>query len=160
MGDSTLSKQSWPNVARPSLYSEELADEICEAIALNTKGLEHICNERADFPEASVVRRWILKKPEFCTKYALAKEQQMDLMGGEILTISDEEPVSILTFGENGTKECVDGAGIQRNRLRVDTRKWLMSKLAPKKYGERNNLSLSNPDGSPIQFTTKSILEE
>ena len=40
---------------------------------------------------------------------------------------------------------------IQRSRLRVDSRKWLASKLAPKKYGDRLAAELSGPDGGPIQ---------
>jgi len=38
-------------------------------------------------------------------------------------------------------------------RLRVDSRKWLASKLAPKKYGEKVSAELSGPDGGPIQET-------
>ena len=42
-----------------------------------------------------------------------------------------------ITFGENGSKECIDNAGIQRNKLRVDTRLKLLAKWNPRKYGER-----------------------
>jgi hypothetical protein len=59
---------------------------------------------------------------------------QMELMATEILDIADD--------GSNDTYETDDGEKvnqdhINRSRLRVDTRKWLMSKLAPKKYGEK-----------------------
>ena len=76
----------------------------------------------------------------------------MEALAEEIFEIADDKPIATITFGENGVKTCVDAAGVQRNRLRVDTRKWVMSKLAPKKYGEK--LEHSGPDGGPIQIVS------
>ena len=45
----------------------------------------------------------------------------------------------------------VNGEAIQRSRLRVDARKWLLSKLAPKKYGDKIETTLQGPDGGAIQ---------
>ena len=45
-----------------------------------------------------------------------------------------------LTITETFTK---NSESVQRSKLRVDTRKWLMSKLAPKKYGEKVDLEHS-----------------
>lgn len=88
-------------------------------------------------PNCSTVFLWLLRHKEFSEQYTRAREAGMDAMAEEILDIAEEKPMATITFGENGIKECVDNAGIQRNRLRVDTRKWLMSKLAPKKYGDK-----------------------
>jgi len=40
---------------------------------------------------------------------------------------------------------------VARSRLRIDARKWLASKLAPKKYGDKVAAELSGPDGGPIR---------
>lgn len=58
----------------------------------------------------------------------------MDALAEDILEIADDEK-----------------ADVNRARLRVDTRKWLMSKIAPKRFGERRAHELSGPNGGPIQ---------
>ena len=66
------------------------------------------------------------KHESFAERYARARTTQMEAMAEEILAISDD-----------------DEAEKQRSKLRVDTRKWLMSKLAPKKYGDKLDLNHS-----------------
>jgi hypothetical protein len=69
----------------------------------------------------SSFKEWMNADPSLAAKYARAREALLDFMANEILTISDEVPPTVLE--------------VARARLRVDTRKWLLSKLAPKKYG-------------------------
>jgi len=45
-----------------------------------------------------------------------------------------------------------NGENIQRSRVRIDTRKWLASKLKPKKYGDKVDLTHGGPDGGPIKI--------
>lgn len=105
-------------------------------------------------PGASTVFRWLRTYSEFREQYEKAKEESADALAEEILDIAD-----------NGTndfmeKENNDGStwweyrteAVQRSRLRVDTRKWIASKLKPKKYGDRTNLDHTS-DGKPINFT-------
>ena len=80
-----------------------------------------------------------------------AKEQQMQLIGCEILEIADEMPTCTVPDPDGGVSARIDNAGIQRNRLRVDTRKWLMSKLAPKTYGDKVQTEVTGANGGPIQ---------
>ncbi len=61
------------------------------------------------------------------TRYARAKELAMDALADQIFDISDDVPT--------------DKDAIAKARLQVDTRKWVMSKLAPKKYGTHATLS-------------------
>ena len=65
----------------------------------------------------------------------------MELIANELIPIADELPVCQVPDPDGGVSERIDPAGVQRNRLRVDTRKWLMSKLLPKKYGENQHWS-------------------
>ena len=49
-----------------------------------------------------------------------------------------------MTIGhDDSTREVADNEWINRSRLRVDTRKWLMGKLAPKKYGDKVQQEIS-----------------
>lgn len=70
-------------------------------------------------------------------QYARAKGAQLEAMADEMVQISDEALVGTITKEtKDGTFQEV-GDNVQRAKLMVDTRKWLLSKLAPKKYGER-----------------------
>lgn len=110
---------------RPTKYTPELGDEICEAIA-NKTPLARLCNERDHLPAARTVYRWLREHDEFCQNYARAKEEQADLMVEEMLEIADE----------------TDREDVQVARLRVDTRKWAASKFKPKKYGDLSKVEL------------------
>ncbi len=72
---------------------------------------------------------------DFRKRYAISREQQAERMAEELLDIADD--------GSNDTqvdekgRRIVDFDHINRSRLRVDTRKWIASKLLPKKYGDK-----------------------
>lgn len=115
---------------RPSVYSPELAEEICARLA-SGEGLRKIC-ESEDMPNASTVHLWVLQDREgFSKQYAQARAIQAEVMFDEILEISDESRKDIL--GDDKS----DNARVQAHKLRVDTRKWYMSKVMPKKYGDK-----------------------
>lgn len=84
--------------------------------------------------------------------YARARELQGELLAEQILPISDDGSADMVTrYREDGSEyQAVDQEHINRSRLRVDARKWLASKLAPKKYGDRTAMELSGPGGAPI----------
>ena len=124
---------------RPSLYTPELAARICEELA-SGQSLRSIC-ERNDMPASSTVFLWLSKLPEFSEQYARAREAQANVMAEEILSIADGS----------------SNEAIPKAKLQVDTRKWLMSKMAPKKYGEKITQEQTGADGGPI--VNKHIVE-
>jgi hypothetical protein len=93
-------------------------------------------------PASSSVLRWLATQPEFREKYARAREVQMDAMAEEIIAIADDTSLD-LEFDEKGDPRA-NHEFIQRSRLRVDARKWLMAKLAPRKYGDKQHLEVSS----------------
>lgn len=117
---------------RPSLYTEEIADMICEKL---TEGLSlrKIC-QIDSFPKASAIYTWLDKYPEFAEKYTRAREVATEDMLEEILEIAD-----------NPTLDA------QEKRVRIDTRKWAMGKLKPKKYGDKQTLEHGNKDGEALK---------
>lgn len=122
---------------RPTDYNDEIVDKICKRIS-GGDSLVAICRE-AGFPSTNTVFQWIAKHAEFHDKYARAREAQTDAFAAEILDIADNG-TNDYTEGEDGS-ERVNHDNINRSKLRVDTRKWLMSKLQPKKYGDRLDLN-------------------
>ncbi len=128
---------------RPSSYNEEIAAAICTRIAAG-ESLRKICDSEG-FPHRDTVHYWLFSQqyPIFSDQYAAAREAQMEYWSEEIVEIADEEPLCTVELKDGAQRTAVDNAGVNRNRLRVDSRKWLMSKLAPKKYGDNASLNVS-----------------
>lgn len=124
---------------RPTLWSQELSDRICKEISLG-KSLRTVCgtdeNPKEDMPDIVTILRWLREKEEFRTQYERAKEESADLLTEEMLDISDNDVVQ----GDDKS----DSARVQQSRLRVDTRKWIASKLKPKRYGDKLDLTSNN----------------
>ena len=140
-----------PRIGRPTLFTEDMADEICSRI-VQGESLNRICRDE-HMPEVRSVYRWLRSNDSFCQLYTRAKEDQADTLADEIQDISDERPMlTIMTDDE--TVEKLDPVGINRNRLRVDARKWIASKLKPKKYGDRQILA-GDPE-NPLEVNQRS----
>lgn len=124
-------------MARPSDYTQELADNICAQLA-NGLSLRTVCLAD-DMPDKSTVFRWLRTNKEFCDQYTRAKEESADALVEEMLDISDDGANDYMTrdYTNGGSEMVVDHDHISRSRLRIDTRKWIASKLKPKKYGEK-----------------------
>jgi hypothetical protein len=107
-------------------------------------------------PHVSTVLRWIAddKHKQFREQYAHAREAGLEQMADEILEIADETSHDTLVT-EHG--ERANSEWIQRSKLRVDARKWILSKQLPKKYGERTTLvgDNENPLIPPIDDTER-----
>ncbi|WP_133239291.1 hypothetical protein [Microvirga sp. KLBC 81] len=108
-------------MGRPKVLTKELKDEICARV-IDGETIRQIAAE-AHMPDARTIYRALAAEDEeeFRQQYARAKEFQLYRMEDELLEIAD----------------AADGESVQADRLRIDTRKWIMSKRAPKKYGER-----------------------
>ena len=121
---------------RPSSFTKETADIICERIS-NGESLREICRSD-DMPSKTTVMRWLGSNEAFRDQYARAREAQADHFADEILEIADDGTNDWMTRGVGEDATTVpDHEHISRSKLRVDARKWLMSKMAPKKYGDR-----------------------
>ena len=70
----------------------------------------------------------------------------------EILEIADNTSgdVTVIENEDGSTSEKVNQEVVNRAKLRVDARKWLAARLAPKKWGDRLAHEHVGPDGRPI----------
>lgn len=119
---------------RPTIYSEKLAQRICDLVSTHDLGLPKLCRQYPDLPEPQTINAWRREKPEFSSKYAQAKMEQSELMAESITDIADD--LAECVYHEHGTPK-VDSGMVAMARLKIDTRKWLASKLAPKIYGDK-----------------------
>lgn len=125
---------------RPEIWSQELADKVCEKIAQGYS-MRTVCASD-DMPAISTLFKWIREKPEFTQQYARATEERTEAMAEDILDIADDGSNDLMTIQKGDVTYEVENREVtNRSRLRVDTRKWLMSKMKPKKYGEKLDLT-------------------
>lgn len=125
-------------MGRPPKYKPKLAQKVCQLIA-EGNSLRKVC-QLEGMPSRSTVFEWIVQYDEFSDQYARAKEKSVESMAEEILEIADDGTNDYVAdnYDKGRTPGYrVDGENIQRSKLRVDTRKWLMGKLKPKKYGDK-----------------------
>jgi hypothetical protein len=120
-------------VGRPSAFSKQLAKTICDRLSLG-ESLRRLCSDD-EMPSKSMVMRWLADNAEFRDQYAHAREAQADHWAEEIIEISDDGTGDVIVDDEGN--ERVNNDVINRSKLRVDTRKWLMARMAPKKYGDK-----------------------
>ncbi len=135
---------------RPSTYSAELADMICERIAKG-ESLNRMC-KGDDMPAQSSVFKWLTEHKDFSEKYTRAREAQADVLFDEILEIADSQEDDVyIKDGQEFTNHDV----IARAKLRVDARKWMAGKLRPKVYGDKVTNVVSGDPESPLRTITQ-----
>lgn len=137
-----FNKKVRPN-GRPSKYSESLVCLICSELA-EGKSLKEVCLQKR-MPSKATVYRWLRDMPGFRDQYARAREESSDALFEDLLEIADDardDWIEVLDQNDKRIGWHVDGEQIQRSKLRVEARKWMMSKMKPKKYGKRINLEV------------------
>lgn len=120
---------------RPTKYTKVLAEKICERIA-SGESINAICRD-PDMPHKVTVMRWLLSESEvyagFRNQYTLARQIQYEFLADEILDIADDGSNDWMQRNDpENPGFSINGEAIGRSRLRVDTRKWFMSKVLPK----------------------------
>ena len=115
---------------RPTSYNDELGRLICSRIAAG-ESLRKICKDNG-MPNPSTVFFWLLDddKKNFVEQYERARNVQAENLFDKLLEIADE-----------------NNKNVMRARLRIDTRKWYLSKVLPKKFGEKLDVT---SDGEKI----------
>jgi len=143
------------SVGRPTLYTQELADTICERLS-NGESMRSIARDES-MPAMSSLFKWLREIEAFSQQYAISKEESADALFEELLDIADNSTNDyMMRQSKSGEEyEAVNPEAIARSRLRVDTRKWALSKLKPKKYGDR--IAVAGEPDNPLTMIIKEI---
>jgi hypothetical protein len=140
------------SAGRPTDYCQETAAILCTKL-VEGKSLRSICLD-PDMPSISTVFLWLGKHAEFMKQYDMARDSQADTLADEMLDIADDGSNDWMERSQQrGGGYELNGEHVQRSRLRLDTRKWIASKLKPKRYGEKiEQLHVGDKD-RPIMLT-------
>lgn len=129
-----MSKATKAKTGRPSDYLPEVAADICSLLA-DGESLRKVC-ARPGMPNKATVFRWLAERGEFRDQYAQATETRADAIFEDMFDIAD-----------NVAEEA---AAVGKARLRIDTRKWALARMNPKKYGDKvsQEIDHKSSDGS------------
>lgn len=123
----------------PMEYSLDIATEFCERIAQG-RSMRSVCMDK-DMPAASTMFKWLANTDNgFNALYAQACDARADADAEELRDIADDGTNDYMedNYMEGKTPGYqLNGENIQRSKLRINTRQWLMAKQKPKKYGEK-----------------------
>lgn len=143
---------------RPTDYTKNLSDRICEKLA-DGMSLRKVC-ESDEFPSKATIFNWLRTNKEFLDQYTRAKEESADSHVDDIDDIADN--VGSPVFDDDGKLVMVDGkplmvvdmVAVNHAKLRIDTKKWIASKLKAKKYGDKIDHTHGGGD-KPIEHKWK-----
>jgi hypothetical protein len=155
-------------MARPTKLNKKLTDKICERMG-SGESLLRICKDE-NMPHRATIHRWLLAtdengnkiNKEFCDKYEEAVNLRADKMFDELEYIADDGTNDYIEKerADGSTYVALDSEHVQRSRLRIDTRKWYLSKIMPKKYGDRSTLVTEDENGNVQPITGMVIKKE
>jgi hypothetical protein len=135
---------------RPSVMTPEMQQVICLRIA-EGETIRQIANDD-EMPAASTIYLAVANDEAFSEQYARAREAQLARWEDEIIEIADDGSNDwVERERRDGSTETVaDQDHINRSKLRVDARKWIMSKRLPKKYGDKVTQEVTGANGTPL----------
>jgi hypothetical protein len=119
------------------MFNQATADRICERLA-SGESLRKAAE--AEGVRHSSVLTWVETIPAFADQYARAREIGYKLLADEIIEISDD---SANDYNDTDRGPVFNAEAVARARLRVDSRKWMLSKMLPKVYGDKLDLNHS-----------------
>ena len=125
-------------VGRPSSYSEEIAEIICERM-INGENFSQICSDPM-MPSRAALYRWRAARPDFDARCARAREALADFLLDKIEAMADE------------TTE----ANVNSQRLKISTAQWRAEKMAPRTLGPRVNTEITGATVH-VQHTTVDV---
>ena len=132
-------------------FDPVLANEILERLA-DGDSLASICCDE-EMPDERSVRRWARNHGDFGAKYAVARRLGYEKRADELLEIADDSSADWIDTDDG--HRVLNGAHVNRARLMIDTRKWLLSKMLPKVYGD--HLTVAGDPDQPIQHVVHQI---
>jgi len=121
-------------------YSDKEIEEVFNYVCLEIEKGRALRNVLKDdnMPSTSTFYQWLDSNEEKAKQYARATQVRADIIFDEIIDIADDSSGDKKVV-EHG--KVMDGEYVARSRIRIDTRKWVLSKLNPKKYGDKLDVS-------------------
>lgn len=144
-------------LGRPSLFSQELVDKICDLISQGVT-LSDICREDG-MPERRTVYDWINANDDFSARFARARVLGFDAIAEETLHIADTPQIGSVSVSKATGIEITEGDMTAHRKLQVETRLKLLAKWDPKRYGDKIQQDITVTDNTPMADRMKAARE-
>ncbi len=123
---------------RPSDYTPEIALKICEELAEGATLRRLVAT--GQYPARSTIFDWLVKHDDFRRQYGLALQLRLDARADEILDIADDKDDDYLVVKSEDGEDAApvvreNPTVINRSKVQINARQWLMAKESPRKYG-------------------------
>ena len=109
--------------------------------------LSDALKQNKDYPSRKTFYEYLKKDINHSNKYARATHIRADFLFDQIIEIADKQDKDV-EISKDGI-EVTNHNLVNRNRLQIDSRKWVLSKMNPKKYGEKLDVT---SDGEQLSF--------
>lgn len=138
-GVNMVKAQEKPKIKAPrgsSKWVKDWRDVLCARVASGMSMRSVLLSD--DMPSGPYVYEILEAEPDFAKRYARACEERADALVDELLDIADDGSNDWMAKHDPDNPGFdLNGEHIQRSKVRVDARKWLVGKLDPKKYGDK-----------------------
>lgn len=131
-------------LGRPSSYTPEVAAKICEGLR-EGKSLITLCSEEG-MPARGTVHRWLDEHADFQAAYTRARTKGLEALADDLIHIANTPMEGISTETTLAERKIIKRDMIEHRKLQIDTRKWYLSKLAPKIYGDKSTVDVNVND--------------
>lgn len=138
-------------------FDQAIANDICAKL-MKGQSLRQVCRDEL-LPGRDVVYEWLAENKAFADQYARACEMRAEAIFDEMFEIADDGSNDWMKSldEDGGTDYKLNGEHVQRSKLRIDARKWALSKMQPKKYGEK--VDIEHSGGVAITSITRKIVD-
>jgi Bacteriophage Sf6, terminase small subunit-like len=147
-------------IGAPTLYTEELAARICERLA-SGESLSQICRDPA-MPCIATIFVWFSKHPSFVENYTRARTLQAEVYFDQMVAIADTPEKAVKRVTRPGPKggdqvETTETDATEHRRLRIETRKWVLGRMLPQKYGDKTQVEMSGRVDGTISIIASEV---
>lgn len=144
-----------------SSFDKKIFDIVCERMAAG-HSLRSVCADES-LPDESTIRKWALEDDARYTQYTRARGVQADSYVDELIAISDgagdlQQLLKELGIDDLSSEKKIDAKmlkalvrqKVERDRLKIETRKWLISKILRTRFGDKVSQEITGPNGEPL----------
>lgn len=123
---------------RPTIYTPELANLICDRVASCITGLNELCKAYDDMPSPDTIYQWRHRYKEFSESYLRAREHQAHFLAEQVKDIAEETKDYIFEDKEGALR--IDSGIVALQKFRMTANTWLASRIKPSIYGDKQHV--------------------